>query len=291
VPLADALGALAARKEAFFALPRRRRIAIAAGTLIVVGAATLVRWPLRVVGADPVFRPFARADVRPTLAGVIDRVFVREGGQVERGAPIAHLRDDELRANRDAAAAAVTEAEREATIAAAQGNAADERLQRARADILTRDLRLVDQQLSATTIRTPVSGIVLTPRPDERVGQRVDAGEALITVGRTDSLELDFGVDERDITRVREGDEVRFRVASLPQRTFGGRVVWLAPVPVDSGSAALFSARAVVANPDGLLRPGMTAYARVLTEPASAAWRVLRDPVRAIRLLSWRIWR
>ena len=291
VPLADTLGALSARKAAFFALPRRRRIAIVVGVAVVVGAATLIRWPLRVVGADPVFLPLARADVRPTLPGVIDRVFVREGERVERGAPIVHLRDDELRANHDAAAASVAEAEREAAIAAAQGNAADERLQRARADVLARGLRLVDQELAAATIRSPVSGVVLTPRPDERVGQRVDAGDVVITVGRTDSLELDFGVDERDVTRVRGGDEVRFRIAALPQRTFVGRVVWVAPVPVDSGSAVSFPVRAAVANPDGLLRPGMAAYARVLTEPTSTAWRVLREPVRALRLLSWRIWR
>ena len=291
VPLADTIGALAARKEAFFALPRRRRIAVAAAVFLVVGAVTLIRWPLRVVGADPVFRPLARADARPTLSGVIDRVFVREGGRVERGAPIAHLRDDELRASRDAAAAAVTEAEREAAIAAAQGNAADERLQRSRADILERDLRLVEQQLAAATIRAPVSGIVLTPRPEERVGERVEEGDVVITVGRTDSLELDFGVDERDITRVREGAEVHLRVGALPQRTFAGRVVWVAPVSGDSSSTVSFPVRAVVDNADGLLKPGMAAYARVLTEPASAAWRVLRDPARALRLVFWRVWR
>jgi hypothetical protein len=48
--------------------------------------------------------------------------------------------------------------------------------------------------------------------------------------------------------------------------------------------------RAVFANPDGLLRPGMAAYARVLTEPASALWRILRAPVRATRLAWWRFW-
>ena len=291
VPLADALGALTARKEAFFALPRRRRIAIVAVLLLIVGAATLIRWPLRVVGSDPVFRPLGRADVRPTLGGVVDRMLVHEGASVERGAPVAHLRDDELRANRDAAAAAVTEAEREAAIAAAQGNAAEERLQRARAEVLIRDQRLVEQQLGAATIRSPVSGVVLTPRPDERVGQRVDAGVIVITIGRTDSLELDFGVDERDITRVHEGDAVRFRIAALPQRTFSGRVVWIAAVPADSGTAVSFPVRAVVANADGVLRPGMAAYARVLTDPVSAAWRVLREPARALRLLFWRVWR
>jgi multidrug efflux pump subunit AcrA (membrane-fusion protein) len=132
---------------------------------------------------------------------------------------------------------------------------------------------------------------VFTPRPDERVGQRVEAGDIVLTLGRTDSLELDFAVDERDVIRVREGDEVHFRIGALPQRTFLGRVTWISPVAVDSAPAGSFPVRAMVANTDGLLKPGMAAYARVLTEPASGAWRILRDPARALRLWSWRIWR
>ena len=289
VPLADTLGALSARKEAFLALPKHRRVAIAGTVALLVGAVTLIRWPLRVVGAAPVFRPLAVADVRPNVSGVIDRVFIREGMRVERGTPVVHLRDDELRANRDGSVAAVAEAEREAAIAAAHGDAAEERLQRRRADVLRRDVTLADEQLGATTGRSPVAGVVLTPRPEERIGSSVAAGEAVTVIGRTDSLELDFGVEEQEITGVHSGDEVRLRIAALPQRTFTGRVVWIGPVPTDTG-AVLFPVRAVVANADGLLRPGMSAYTRVLTEPASPLWRVLRGPARSLRLLWWRIW-
>ena len=116
VPLADAIGAFSARKKAFFEIPQRRRLVYAAVALMAIAALTLIRWPLRVDGTDPVFRPVTRADVRPTLAGVIDRVFVREGMALERGAPVAHLRDDALRAQRDAALAAVAAAERTAAI-------------------------------------------------------------------------------------------------------------------------------------------------------------------------------
>src|SRR5688500_780824 len=48
VPLANALGAIHARKEAFLALPRRRRLITAAAVLVAIGALTLIRWPLRV---------------------------------------------------------------------------------------------------------------------------------------------------------------------------------------------------------------------------------------------------
>jgi len=290
MPLVETIGALTARRDAFFALPRRRRIAYASVVLAVIAASTLIRWPMRVAGTNPIFRPLSRAGVRPTIAGVVDRVLVREGMTVERGAPVAHLRDEELRARRDVAASGAAAAERSAAVASSRNDAATERLQRLRADLLRRERDLLDEQLRSMTLRAPVSGVVLTSRPEERVGARLDAGDSLVILGRTDSLELEFGVMEHDITRVHAGDEVRLRIAALPQRTFIGRVRTIGELSSDGGAERVFPVLAVVPNDEALLRPGMAAYARVLTEPASAVWRVARGPLRSIRLLWWRIW-
>ncbi len=132
--------------------------------------------------------------------------------------------------------------------------------------------------------------MILTPHIQDRVGSSLEEGDLLLTVGRTDSLELEFGVPQRDITRVRPGQEVRLRVDALPQRTFSGRVRAVAPLPSDSTDDVLYPVRAIVANPNDALKPSMAAYVRVLTDPASAATRLVRGPVRWARLLWWRIW-
>lgn len=290
LPMADALGALAARKRALFGMPRQRKLLYLGSAALILAAATLIHWPLRVSGSDPVFRPLRRADVRPAIGGVVDRVLVREATLVRRGAPVAHVRDDELRADRDAALAAVAAADRAAAIAAANNDAAGERLQRLRVDALRREVDLLDEQISAAVIRSSVDGVVLTARPEERVGTHVDPGELLFVVGRTDSLELDLTVDQSDIDLVHIGDEVRLRVDALPQTTFSGRVVALPPGSFGNADSVLrFPVRAVLANEDRRLRPGMTAYARVLTAPASFAGRLLRGPARGFRLLWWRV--
>lgn len=290
VPLASAIGAISARKAAFLDLPARRRNLYVGAAAALLAVVTLVRWPMRVAGVDPLFRPLVRAEVRPTLPGIIDRVFVREGMVVDRGAPVAHLRDDERRAERDASLAAVAAAERAAAMAASRGDAAEERLQRLRVGVLQRDADLLEEQIRSSVVRAPVRGVVLTARLEERVGSHADAGDLIAVVGRTDSLELEFGVGERDITRVRVGDEVRLRIAALPQQTFAGRVSSIGALSPAGTRRVSFPVRAVVANPDGLLRPGMAAYVRVLTEPASALWRLARAPVRATRLAWWRLW-
>jgi hypothetical protein len=61
-------------------------------------------------------------------------------------------------------------------------------------------------------------------------------------------------------------------------------------LPFDSGPSVRYPVRASVENPGGVLKPHMSAYARVLTEPASAMSQLFRAPARWMRLLWWRLW-
>lgn len=290
VPMVDALGALAARRQALAGVPRRRLLIYAGVAVLTLAALTLIRWPLRVPGAGASFRPTSFAAVRALVAGVVERIPVSEGAMVARGTPVAYLRANALRADREAMAAEGISADRLASLAASRGDAAEERLQRARAESLRRELAIIEEELSLSVVRAPVTGMVLTPRPQERTGTSVEEGDLLLSLGRTDSLELGFAVDQRDIARVRSGQEVRFRVDALPQQTFDGRVTSVGQLVADSGAASSYPVRALVANPDGVFKPGMNAYVRVLTDPESAATRLLRGPARWVRLFWWRLW-
>lgn len=289
VPMVDALGALAAKKRALQAMPRRRAQIYAGVALAVAAALLLIRWPFRVPGEGATFRPTAMAPVRALVPGVVERVLVQEGAAVPRGTPLASLRATQLTSDRLATAAAAAAAERSAALAASRGDAAEERLQRIRGEALRQELALLDEEVGHTTIRAPASGVVLTPRLAERVGASLDEGDLLLTLGRTDTLELEFGVDQRDIARVQPGQDVHLRVDAFPQRTFTGRVTSIGQLPADTGAVVHYPVRAAIANPDGLLKPQMAAYARVLTAPASAADRLLRGPARWARLLWWKI--
>ncbi len=290
VPLVDALGAIAAKKRALMQLPRRRQQIYAAVAVAALAALTLIRWPLRVDGSNPTFRASTYAEARTLVPGIVERVWVAEGAVVARGAPLVQLRDVDLRAERATTAAEATVAERSAAAATSRGDPAEERLQRTRARALQQELALLDEQIAATTVRAPVSGVVLTPRPEERLGARLESGDPVVTLGRTDTLELVFGVAQREINRVTLGQRVRLRVDALPQRTFEGLVRFLGQLPADSQPEVEFPVRASVPNPDGLLKPGMVAHVKVLTESTSVAGRLLRGPARWLRLLWWRMW-
>ena len=290
VPMVDALGAIAARKQALLAVPRRKLQIYGAVTLLLIASAALIRWPLRVSGSQPVFRPMTLAPVRALVPGVVERILVREGTVVPEGAALATLRSTSLVTDQAAVAGAVAAADREAGVAASNGDAPQERLHRIRGQALRQELALLDEQVAFTTVRAPVAGTVLTPRLGESVGASLEEGDLLLTLGRTDTLELEFGVDQRDVSRVRPGQEVRIRVDALPQRTFTGMVTSIGQLPLDSSDVVRYPVRALVANPEEVLRPQMLAYARVLSDPANTLTRIMRGPIRWSRLLWWRIW-
>jgi GAF domain-containing protein len=290
VPMVDALGALAARKQALLALPRRRLQVYALAALLLLAALTLIRWPLRVTGENPVLRPNGYTPVRAMVDGTVERVAVREGSRVQRGDVLAVLRATALAADRQGIAADAVTADRLAALAASRGDPAEERLHRIRGEALRRELALLDEELSLTTVRAPAAGMVLTPRMEERTGTSLAEGDQLLVLGRTDTLELEFGVAQQDILEVRPGQTVRLRVDALPSRTFVGRVTSIAELPKEQEERVEYPVRAAVANPEGLLKPDMAAHARVLADPASVVTRTLRGPIRWIRLTWWRIW-
>ena len=249
VPMVDALGALAAKRQALRAIPKRRLQIYAAIAVLTLAALVLFRWPLRVPGEHAAFRASAYSPVRAMVAGVVERVPVTEGALVARGTPVGYLRATGLRADREATIAEAAAADRGAALAASRGDASEERLHRIRADALRREVALLDEEVELTTLRAPAGGIVLTPRVQELVGRSLEEGDLLLTLGRTDSLELEFAVAQRDIGRVRPGQEVRLRVDAMPQRTFVGQVRWVAPTPTDSTADVVYPVRAMVANP------------------------------------------
>ena len=233
---------------------------------------------------------FQPAESRALVDGTVERILVTEGARVQRGAPVARLRDTDLRAQHEAALAEQVADQRSATLASSRGDAAQEQILRERAASQGREADILNEQLGLGVVRAGVDGVVLTSHPERLVGLHLNAGDPLLLVGRTDTLELDLGISEDDVDRVQTGQEVRLRVDALPGHTFTGSVVALAQLSVGSGDAVRFPVRALIPNNDGLLRPGMTAHARVLTAPASIAGRILRRPVRDARLLWWRFW-
>lgn len=144
---------------------------------------------------------------------------------------------------------------------------------RAQQTVAAASLRAARTNAGRANVVSPIDGIVLSRavEPGQTVAASFQA-PVLFTLARDlTALTLHVDVDEADVGRVREGQEASFVVSSWPNQTFESRVVSVRNVPKSaqgSGAATVVTYEAVLSvdNAEGLLRPGMTATATIVTE-------------------------
>ncbi len=131
-------------------------------------------------------------------------------------------------------------------------------------------------------IRSPVAGIVLARQvePGQTVAASFTTPTLFIIAEDLTAMQLRVAVDEADVGQVEEGQQATFTVDAYPGRRFPAVVERVdqassntateanqAAGPAAQGSSVVnYEARLSVANPEGLLRPGMTPTATIATQ-------------------------
>jgi membrane fusion protein, multidrug efflux system len=113
--------------------------------------------------------------------------------------------------------------------------------------------------LADTVVRAPFTGVV-----GERfvsVGDYVNRGTKVVSVLRIDPLRVQLTVTEQDVAALAVGRTVTFDVDAYPGESFTGQVRYISPAVVADTRA--LTVEAVVPNPNGRLKPGFFATARI----------------------------
>jgi HlyD family secretion protein len=148
----------------------------------------------------------------------------------------------------------------------AKEHQADAQVQQAQAS-----LNQLEEQLSYTTVTSPIDGVVLSR--DVQVG---DAVSSILVLGSTATLVMTLGdthqvyvkgkVDESDIAKVYLGQAARIKVQSFPNKSFAGRVTKIAPLGVEKDNVTTFEVQISIDNPGGELKANMTANGEIVLE-------------------------
>ncbi|VGO11559.1 Macrolide export protein MacA [Pontiella desulfatans] len=104
-------------------------------------------------------------------------------------------------------------------------------------------------------VESPVNGTVNDRFVEE--GEYVQPGTPVFQVVDTATLKVVVQIPEKDIYSIQLGDTVSFGVQPLKDRTFEGKVTFVAARADGRNNA--FRAEITVENSDGILRPGMIA--------------------------------
>jgi RND family efflux transporter MFP subunit len=287
VPLPGFLKPLAEKRRKFLEIPKQRRIIWGVSALILLIALIAIPWRVRVGGLARVV-PGRRASVTAGVDGIVRSVVRREGDEVKAGDVLATLDSSSYEAALAEARANYQIAESEASRYREAGDAPAMFEALSRKDELEARINLEEDRFAHTQIRAPVSGVIVTPRIEERVGQYLTRGTELCVVADVQSVVAEVAVPEADASLIRAGEAVALKLNPYPTRLFHGKVTRPGSHVRQEGDEQFVVAEVRVDSPAGL-KTGMLGKAKVSTIQVPLIKAIFRKPVRYLWKRIWPI--
>lgn len=166
-------------------------------------------------------------EIRPEVAGLITRIYFKEGSYVSRGATLFKLNDADLQAQ-------LRKLQVQQRIARQNENRSAELLKiggisrqdydaaQLQTSNTSADIAIIQTQIAKTVIRAPFSGKIGFRMVS--VGAYVSPTTVMTTLSQTSDLKIDFTVPEKYIPQIKPGQFVNFTAEGLDKK-FTGRIV------------------------------------------------------------------
>lgn len=183
--------------------PRNRRRQLATACAVAMLAAGLL------LGCNPCVKELQAvvdyerpAVVRVETPGFVRRVCVVGGERVAAGTVLAELENDELQVELARAELAVEQSHIRSRIHRQAGATAKEQAECAQRQALDSELAELRRRRDRLTIVAPAGGIVVTPRPEQLVGRRLEQGTELITLADETAKSVQIAVPQRLVAAI-----------------------------------------------------------------------------------------
>ena len=133
-------------------------------------------------------------------------------------------------------------------------------------------LQLVETQLRRSTVKAPVSGIIVSGDLSQMIGAPVQRGQTLMELAPPEGYEAYLMVDEKDIHRISVADTGFLSLKSLPGERIGFSVSAIHPIGVAESGSNRFRVQADLQGTDAALLPGQTGIGKIEVGSASILW-------------------
>jgi membrane fusion protein (multidrug efflux system) len=197
-------------------------------------------------------------NITAKVANQVTAVRFNEGQQVRRGEVLVELDGAQERADLAVAEAVLAESlsqyQRSRELYTTKV-LSDQQLEQIEATFKANEARVTSARarVGDTVIRAPFDGRVGLRRVS--VGSLISPGTVITTLDDTSTIKLDFTIPETFLSVVKPGLEIAARSVAYPDASFGGRVSSV-DTRIDPATRSV-TVRALLPNPDGLLKPGM----------------------------------
>lgn len=255
---------------------------------------TFVSVPYR-VEAPVELRPVERRVLAVPFEGIIREVtpLAEAGTKVEAGDLLVRLDTSELELSAIEAQQSVAQAEAQAADAMRQGDGAAQQQAEAKARQSQARLDLLRQRIASAEIRAPITGTIIAGDLTERVGARVEVGDALFEIAPLDDMRLIAEVQDSDIGLVlRAMEEEGGMIGSVatrarPDRRFPLTVERIVPMAQAEEGTNAFLVYATLDETAGWMRPGMEGLAKLEVGDRTLLWIGSRRILDQLRLWLW----
>jgi HlyD family secretion protein len=251
------------------------------------------------VSATGALQPLTKVDVGTELSGIVREVTVAENDLVKSGQVLARLDVSRLslqsarqeaqllsaearlkQAESDLAEAqrqvwrqvelynegTGTEEARDAAVAAQKR--VEPQVAAAKADVeaARSDLAVVKNDLVKGDIVSPIDGIILkrSIEPGQTVAASLQAPVLFTIAQDLKRMQLEAAVDEADVGTVKTGQNAQFTVDAYRGKNFPATIARMSFLPETVDGVVTYKTILSVENPDLILRPGMTATAKIV---------------------------
>lgn len=136
---------------------------------------------------------------------------------------------------------------------------AEAQVAQSQASLEAAQLRVTDASLAA-----PFTATVVSTGAD--VGEAVSAATPVVILADLDSFYVEASIDESDIGRIQEGQDVTVVLDAFPDTSLRGRVSQLDPLGKVTQGVVTYWARIDVLSNDVALRPNLTATVDIVVE-------------------------
>jgi RND family efflux transporter MFP subunit len=232
--------------------------------------------------------------VASEIAGIVTSLHAREGDLVQRGAPLARLRSDNMELRLQSAQQELREAKARLDLAQtnlqrARGLYDDELLSRqqlddavseseawlARSSRLEAEVSRLKNDLARAVVRAPFTGVVTSERTS--VGEWIAAGGGVVELIDLTNLEVTVNVPESRYAGVQKGAPVQLRFPSLGGRELAGTV--RAVVPRANPQSRTFPVKIEFRNDGTSVGVGMIAEVQLALGSATTGTMVPKDAI------------
>jgi len=161
--------------------------------------------------------------------------------------------------------------------------------EKAKLQALVQERSTLEGKVARTTLRMPFDGNILTLHLNERLNSVLDKGQSFATVENTSTVTAEIQVPESDVGYVKVDSPIRAVPNTYFEREFRGKVQTIDRNVTVKSFGNVVKVIAVIDNPDGALKTGMTGYAKIggTTMPVWKAFSLALWRFFSVQVWSW----